>query len=101
MKAVRPLFAFILSHALASYVMVAGVALSDPRLRSEAMEAPGEALLTWAFSPLVSPWMLLHWGIPSLEHHPRHLALVYLGYVPTFCLTHLLARRRRAAKWTA
>jgi hypothetical protein len=86
----RPFYAFVASHSLATYAMVVAVYfLETPHARVDAQD-----LLLLALTPLLSWYMVLE-AVTRASVHPLHTLYVGATYFPVLALGLFLLVRRR------
>ena len=89
----RPFYAFVASHWLATYVMVVAVfCLEDWGGRR--VRVDGQDLVLLALTPLLS-WYIVLEAVVRTPAHPLHTLYVCATYFPTFVLLFYFLRRRR------
>jgi hypothetical protein len=89
----RPFYAFVVAHCLATYVMLAAVFMLEPP-SSPRPRMDGQDVLVLVLMPLLSWFMLLE-SLTMVGRHPLHAVIVFGSYLPTFVFTFYFVLRRR------
>ena len=96
----RPFYALLLSHSIATYVMLAALYLLEDRRTVPAHQWDGQDVLVLVLMPLLSWYMLLE-PLLRIQHMARHAALVFGSYLPAFVATYYVVRRLTRSSRTA
>ena len=91
----RPFYAVLFAHCVATYVMMGALAFFEPPTMPHPSSWEAGEILVLVLMPLLSWYMLLE-ATWMVSHQPWQAVYVFGSYVPVFVLTlYLVLRRKR------